>query len=266
MFESSLLWEIKGDNVQKAYLFGTMHLIEKEFFVFTKKLEKLISKSEVLMMELAGLPDQEEALKYLSLEEGGFSDYFTDIQMDSIYHWANEEMGFSKDGFDAAFSKLKPFVVIQMAVQMHFIGKTESYEMTFEQLAKENEIEIQGLESIAEQMALFDNLEDSEMNEMVMETIRQDDENLKLAKDMMKMYQRQQIDSLFMLIQEEGGTISEKQADFLDNRNRNWIPKIETLISEKKSFIAVGAGHLGGPKGVIRLLEEKGYTVTPVKL
>ncbi|NVK65079.1 MAG: TraB/GumN family protein, partial [Flavobacteriales bacterium] len=29
---------------------------------------------------------------------------------------------------------------------------------------------------------------------------------------------------------------------------------------------AVGAGHLGGPEGVIRLLEAKGYTLTPVKL
>jgi len=41
---------------------------------------------------------------------------------------------------------------------------------------------------------------------------------------------------------------------------------IEELIREKRTFIAVGAGHLGGPNGVIRLLQQKGYTHTPIKL
>jgi uncharacterized protein YbaP (TraB family) len=266
MTESSLLWEIKGDSVQKSYLFGTMHLIEKDYFVFTKKLEKLLSKSDVLVMELPGLPDQQEALRYVTLEEGNFSDYFSDAQMDSIYNWAKAEMGLSKEGFNASFSTMKPFVVVQMAVQMHFMGKTESYELTFQNLANEYQLAIEGLETVAEQMALFDNLEDTEMNEIVMETIRKDDESLQLTKSMMEIYNRQQIDSLYMLILEEGGTISDKQSDFLDNRNKNWIPKIEAAIKKQKSFIAVGAGHLGGPQGVIRLLEQEGYSVKPVKL
>jgi len=38
------------------------------------------------------------------------------------------------------------------------------------------------------------------------------------------------------------------------------------MIANKRCFIAVGAGHLGGPNGVIRLLEKEGYTLTPVEL
>jgi len=38
------------------------------------------------------------------------------------------------------------------------------------------------------------------------------------------------------------------------------------FIDQKTAFIAVGAGHLGGPEGVIRLLQKEGYTLTPVKL
>ncbi len=266
MTESSLLWEVKGDGIEKSYLFGTMHLIEKEYFLFPKKLEKLVAKSDVLIMELAGLPDPQEAMEYLVLKEGKFNDFFSDVQMDSIYTWAQSEMGLSKEGFDASFSKMKPFVVVQMAVQMHFMGKTESYEVSFERLADENKIEILGLETIGEQMALFDDLEDSEMNEIVMETIRKDDQSLELTKEMMQVYSRQQIDSLYMIILDEGGTIADKQAAFLDNRNEKWIPKIEAVIKDNRAFIAVGAGHLGGPIGIIRLLEKKGYTVTPVEI
>ncbi len=50
----------------------------------------------------------------------------------------------------------------------------------------------------------------------------------------------------------------------LYNRNRNWIPKIETQITKEITFIAVGAAHLGGDKGVLNLLRKKGYFVEPV--
>jgi len=51
----------------------------------------------------------------------------------------------------------------------------------------------------------------------------------------------------------------------LVKRNLNWIPKIEDLIAKESTFIAVGAAHLAGSMGVINLLREKGFTLTPVK-
>lgn len=267
MEEPALLWEIRGDSVQKGcYLFGTMHLIEKDYFLFPKKLEKIASKSEVLVMEIAGLPDKAQAMKYVILEEGSFFDYFTEEQTDSILTWAKEELNLSEEGFRATFDKMKPFTVIQMATQLQFIGKTESYEMTFEKLAKENEVEIKGLETIEQQMAIFDSLSDQQMTDMVMESIRKTDETIELTKEMMQIYNRQEIDSLYMLIQTEGGVLAEEQNNFLDNRNKNWIPQIEAIIRDNKTLIAVGAGHLGGPNGVIRLLEKEGYTLIPVRL
>jgi uncharacterized protein YbaP (TraB family) len=48
----------------------------------------------------------------------------------------------------------------------------------------------------------------------------------------------------------------------LDDRNRNWLPKIEAMLREKHTyFITVGAGHLTGPTGVPALLREAGYQV-----
>jgi len=48
----------------------------------------------------------------------------------------------------------------------------------------------------------------------------------------------------------------------LDERNRNWIPKIEKYLESKKPcFVVVGAAHLGGPNGVLALLKGRGYTI-----
>jgi len=267
MSESSILWRIEGQGIPKgSYIFGSMHLIEKEYFLFPEKLDKLVKKTEQLVMEIAGMPNQSEAMKMVMLKEGTFFDYFTKEQTDSIIQWAQEEMNLSEPAFRSTMTKMKPFVVIQLATQMQFMGKTESYELTFEKIARENAIEIKGLETAAQQMAIFDDLTNAQQTEMVMEGIRNEDKSLEMIQNMQKMYVRQNVDSLYLMIQEEGGVISEEQASFLDSRNKNWVPQIKELIADKKTFIAVGAGHLGGPTGILRLLEKEGYTLTPVKL
>lgn len=267
MKESSLLWKIEGPEIPKgSYLFGTMHLIEKRYFIFPDKLEKLVKKSDQLVMELAGMPNQLEALKLVQLKEGSFFNYFTPEQTDTILRWAKSELKMSEEGFRSTMANMKPFVVVQMATQVRFMGKTESYEMSFEKIARENDVTILGLETIAQQMAIFDNLSKEQQTEMVMEGIRNMEKSLEQTEQMQKLYNGQNVDSLFLMIQESGGTISEEMSDFLDKRNQNWVPKIKEMIKEKKTFIAVGAGHLGGPNGVIRLLEKEGYILTPVKL
>lgn len=267
MSESSLLWKIEGPGVKKGtYLFGTMHLIEKEHFYFPNKLNKLLEKSDALVMELPGLPNQMEAMQYVVLKEGSFFDYFTPEQTDTILRWANEKMGMNEQAFRSTMDKMKPFLVVQMATQLQFMGKTESYEMILNKIALENELDILGLETIADQMGIFDRLTKEQQSQMVMEGIRDSEKTIQLTKKMQEVYVRQNVDSLYMMINHEGGVISDEQATFLDDRNKKWIPKIIDISKQKKAFIAVGAGHLGGPNGVIRLLQKEGYHVTPVEL
>jgi hypothetical protein len=59
----------------------------------------------------------------------------------------------------------------------------------------------------------------------------------------------------------------EKQrALLLDNRNKNWIRRIEGMLETQKThFITVGAAHLSGPKSVIQLLCAKGWKVERVQ-
>ena len=51
-------------------------------------------------------------------------------------------------------------------------------------------------------------------------------------------------------------------ATMITNRNRSWIPKLESLIRGKDdALVIVGAGHLVGKDGVVELLRAKGYTI-----
>jgi len=54
----------------------------------------------------------------------------------------------------------------------------------------------------------------------------------------------------------------EEKKSYLDDRNKNWIPKIEKMLKEKRTFfITVGAAHLAGSGGVPNLLRQAGYKV-----
>ncbi|MEY3100443.1 MAG: hypothetical protein RIS63_1345 [Bacteroidota bacterium] len=52
--------------------------------------------------------------------------------------------------------------------------------------------------------------------------------------------------------------------DLIVKRNQKWIPIITELIQKNPTFIAVGAAHLPGNDGVLNLLKEAGYTITPI--
>jgi hypothetical protein len=55
---------------------------------------------------------------------------------------------------------------------------------------------------------------------------------------------------------------AQKQKAILDDRNVAWVPKIEKMLKERRTFfITVGAGHLAGPNGVPNLLRAAGYKV-----
>jgi uncharacterized protein YbaP (TraB family) len=56
----------------------------------------------------------------------------------------------------------------------------------------------------------------------------------------------------------------QEMAELLYNRNASWIDAIEKLHAEGGGFIAVGALHLVGPRSVLELLAQDGYSVTRV--
>ena len=123
-----------------------------------------------------------------------------------------------------------------------------------------------GLETVASQMAVIDSKPIEKQAEELYELAKDPDKGIGHLKKLMGVYKLRDADKLFDLTEEMMTKDREFQAKLLDDRNRAWIPKLETAFKEKPTFVAVGAGHLGGKNGVIRLLRKRGYKVTPVTL
>ena len=58
----------------------------------------------------------------------------------------------------------------------------------------------------------------------------------------------------------------QENAVILDKRNRNWMPQLDKMLTENKTFfVTVGAFHLAGPGSVVDMLCDRGWKVQRVK-
>lgn len=67
-----------------------------------------------------------------------------------------------------------------------------------------------------------------------------------------------------MIYDEEETDISDLGRMIVD-RNIDWANQLADILPSRQVLIAVGAGHLPGEKGLIALLRQAGYTVTPIE-
>ncbi|HSN24652.1 MAG TPA: TraB/GumN family protein [Kofleriaceae bacterium] len=66
------------------------------------------------------------------------------------------------------------------------------------------------------------------------------------------------------------GGYTNEEIDHLDDimvyqRNARWIPQLEKLFGDSGVFVAVGADHTIGDKGIVSLLRARGFTITRIK-
>jgi uncharacterized protein YbaP (TraB family) len=68
--------------------------------------------------------------------------------------------------------------------------------------------------------------------------------------------------ALAAILPENKGTSARFRKEWLDDRNRKWVPEVEAMLNEPHTFfMTVGAAHLVGKTGVPNLLRAAGYRV-----
>jgi uncharacterized protein YbaP (TraB family) len=144
-----------------------------------------------------------------------------------------------------------------------------SYEMELNDRAEAEGKKTGGLETMAYQMSLFDSIPYTEQAKMLVEAIRGTKVDSDVYQETVRLYTEQRIEDMVEMIGEADRN-SEDAGYYEDvllvNRNRNWIPVMGRMMQKETVLFAVGAGHLGGDTGIIRLLRQAGYTVSPVSV
>ncbi|MBV2195084.1 MAG: TraB/GumN family protein [Flavobacterium sp.] len=263
--EKSLLWRISGNGLQQeSYLFGTIHMTCDA--TLEKNTIKALENTKQLYLEL-DMDDesmQKQMMKHMIMKDDKkLSSLLSAEDFKLVDEFLKKNIKMSAKMFDS----FKPFIVTTMLYPKMLDCPFQSVENTLMKISKEQNEEIFGLETVEEQMRVFDKIPYEIQAEELVKMAKSD-----LAKDkaemnkMMKIYQNKDIEGMLKMMEESDNKISaENQEVLLNNRNKNWIPLMIEIMSDKPTFFGVGAAHLAGEEGVINLLRKKGYEVEAVK-
>jgi uncharacterized protein YbaP (TraB family) len=264
--DNTLLWKISGNGLQKpSFLFGTFHLLCKDDIHFSDQLKKAMKSSDEIYMEL----DMDDPSTVL----GGmlYMNMKNDTTLESLY--TPEEYTRLKNYFSDTLKmpvmllqKAKPyFLVALLYPRMMDCASPAGVEEELMKIAKEDKKEIKGLETIQFQASVFDSIPYEWQAKELLKNIDSFSVYKNEFETMLNFYKNQQLDSIKSLMgKSESG--EQKYDDLLlNNRNKNWVKQLKGIMKNESVFVAVGAGHLVGEKGLINLLKKEGYKVEPLE-
>lgn len=281
--DTSLLWRISAPgNATPSFLFGTIHLIPEGDYFLPSKVVSAINDSEEVLFEIDPR-EMQDPTKIMGLltkinmrGDTSLEDLLTAEQ------YATVEGYFTESGLPFfIFKKMKPLFLSAMVGQDiqgmaegggMAAGGMKSYEMELTQIAEAGSKKISGLETMEFQLGLFDSIPYTAQAIMLLDAVEADQAGEKgdtpnELERMVTLYRRQAVAEMATMITDETAEVARFEELLLTKRNANWAPTIEQAIKAEGQggkFYAVGAGHLGGEKGVIALLRQAGLTVEPV--
>lgn len=265
---NALLWEISGPGItESSWLFGTIHLISEDSFELPDRLLARLSKADRLVLELnmdeATNPMTQLSLLPKMMMPDGIK--LRDLLVEADYNLVMERLetmglpGFLMEGIKPLF--LSALIDPTMAPGG---GGVESYDMTLYDLAKKNDIKHSGLESIEDQLAAFDAVPLEDQANMLVGQLRENADSTMQMDNLVRFYKQENITALQAIMDEQKDMDAGMMESLLYGRNRRWIPIMQTMMTNERVFFAVGAGHLAGEEGVIRLLQKQGFKVSPI--
>lgn len=255
--ESSLLWEVSGMGLSnKSYIFGTMHMMKKgDFFIIDLIKQKLLESKLFVTeidMNISLLQQLEIAKKMYLPDDKTLQDYVSREEYQAVKNIVIDSMHVKKSKFEK-YIRLKPFFLSAL-LSKHLVGKVKAYETELYKIAKNKGIPSDGLESFEFQFSLVEATPIDEQAKTLVAEVKDYKKTQEAFDQMITAYKQQDLDKLYEYVLKDPDSDAEFSENFIYNRNQQWIPLIEDKIKSTGCFIAVGAAHLPGVKGILHLL------------
>jgi uncharacterized protein YbaP (TraB family) len=244
-----------------------MHLMREENFYLPKEVKKKLLGSKELYLEITEESAKNLNPKLLRNEEVNFIVSLGDAQKAALFQWAKEDLMMGESQFEQNFKHAKPFLIYQFILQTSLPENTRSQEKELESWAKKDGgISILGLETVEEQLSFFDSLGWKNQIDLIMNTLNNKSNAKEDFLNLQTLYLSQNLEKINEEVLKNEADIPNFNAVFVERRNKNWALRLNEKLYTEALFIAVGAAHLGGKDGLIQLLIDAGFQLSPISL
>ena len=262
------LWEIEGDN--PSYLFGSIHLGDERLLTLPDIVIEAIDEVDVVYTETKLDLETQTDTVYLCMLSGGqtLNDLLPQDVIDRLDSYLS-----NKDLSSSSFSLFKIWFVAATIALLDEATNNPSLDQYIWDLAISKGKSTGGIETAEEQINVFDSFSIEEQTEMLNDTLDELEEyattGVSPTEAMKDAYIGGNLETLQDLMFSDTEETTPLYVKFrtlmLTDRNYNMTQRIDQILTDNPDtqyFFTIGAGHYCGDDGIIKLLENKGYTIT----
>ena len=258
--ENSNLWKVEHADLKKpSYLLGTLHLMCATDFEIPKKVTETLEKVDALVLEVNLADPEEIKLMQESMSKSKkISDELSPKNFEELDHLVTKVMGVPLINFDAYGLSVLQFLMFS---KMLPCTDLKYYEMELLGAAKKSQKPIFSLEKAADQI---ETMRKAYPTKFAFDQLLLFDVYKKDFNEAIRAYKNENIATAVKLITNDAYMDENARKYMQVDRNKNWVEKMPQMMKEQSNLFAVGAAHLTDDYGLIHLLRQIGYTVTPV--
>lgn len=261
------MWEVEN-NGNTVYLVGSIHIADNSFYPLRPEFEEAFAEADYLGVEIDLSKAAGEAQQKMVMDMGMYQDGSTLKDHISGETYAKlgkilQQSGMKPDALDA----FKPWVVETTISSLKSVKAgyeaAAGIDLYFIQKAIERKIPVVELESYESQLSMFNGFS-KELQEKNLNNALDNFDVLDDGVDKMAQMWKTGNDEQLLELTNSMAAEPEYNKAMLIDRNEKMAEKIDGYLKNGKKeeyFIVVGAAHYLGEHGIIKLLQDKGYTV-----
>lgn len=257
------LWEVHGRH-NTVYLLGSIHVLRPADYPLAPAVLQAYANAASLVMEinLAEIDAEQVSSEMLAgalLPDGRTLPAILGPRRYSHAESLAHQVGLELSTFDQFAPWFAAEAISQLQLMQLGFQPQSGVEMYFLERARTDGKSIAGLETVHDQIALFEALSMDAQAEYLLSSLEQAHELPQQVDAMVHAWQHGDTAWFATELQADSGRDPALYRSLLAVRNRKWLPRIEALLEEDKNYLViVGTGHLAGPESVIDLLKKDG--------
>ncbi len=267
--QNSILWEISGNGLSTpSYIMGTLKFIgEKEFFLPNEAITKMSICKLFAIEDQVDHKAQTQLNKAVHFPAGkSLKSELSKADYEKVTSFFASEFKISPKKFEKEFARLIPLALSINMTRMSLGEAVKFYDIQLLEIAKRDKLETFSLEPIERESQAIQAFPMPDQEAALLHSVSNFEKQKSEYKKLEEAYLRGDLDKVFEYSLHPTENNPAFIEEFYTKRNLEWFPKIEKMMASKPSFIAVGVSHLEGEKGLLNLLKQKGYTLTPIPI
>lgn len=266
---AQVLWRVTADGPAGAghtsYVLGTMHTAGTEVIDTLAGLAEALECATVVYGEVSS---SDMALTPATMacaiapSDSTLQRLLSPAALDSVCRYVST---FGVDGARTleALGKMKP-AMLDAFLEVRRAGASTDMAMdiALQHRATAMGKDVRALETAEQQVRMLMGTPVAEQLEALMKSVRAPEAAQAASDSLVAAYRCQDLEAIErLLVREMKGAYAERM---LYARNRAWAAVLVPAMRHRSVLVAVGAGHLVGAQGLLNLLRDAGFDVSPV--